>query len=72
MTSLLFLAVLAGALVAIGRTAVPAAERLPWRGRRAADWAADLLRGARLLLAPLPRQRQMLEHQLEALHPRRR
>jgi hypothetical protein len=72
MTTLLLLAVLAGALVVLGRAAVPAGERLPWRDRRPADWAADLARGVRILLQPSPRQRHLVELQLAELAPRRR
>lgn len=40
---------MAGSLAALGRLVTPPAERLPWWNWTRQDWAANVIRGARVL-----------------------
>lgn len=71
MGTVLFLVVLTAVFAALGRAATPARERLPWTRWSAGELATNVVRGVRVLLEPSPRQRELLESQLAALHRRR-
>lgn len=70
--TLLYLLILAVFPTALGRSATPPAERLPWRTWAWRALAANLAQGVRVLCEPNERQRHLWDVYLNELQPWRR
>lgn len=69
MATLLLLLLLTVFFAALGRSAIPPSERLPWWTWTPRDLAANVLRSERVLVGLHQRQRQVWHVYLDELQP---
>lgn len=66
---MLFIMLLVVFLAALGRSAIPKGERVPWRTWTLRDLAVNVVRGGRVLLEGNEWQRQLWDTYLNELQP---